>query len=70
MTDEHNSERPPYQMVRGLCPRDSIRWAVDVTVRTVGDAGAIGQAKRMRLSQLGNHTEQGASRTPPPTVDA
>ena len=38
--------------------------------RTVGDAGAVGQARRLRLARPGNHPTEGASRTPPPTVGA
>ena len=33
-------------MVRGRCPRDMIRWAVDVTVRNVRNAVAGGHAER------------------------
>ena len=54
-------------MVRGLRPRDRIRGVVNESGRTAGNAGKIGRAERMRLTQLGNHTAQGASRTPPPT---
>ena len=38
--------------------------------RTVGDAGAVGQAKPLRLTQPRHSSEHGASRTPPPTVGA
>ena len=38
--------------------------------RAVGNAGAVGQAGRMRLTHPGNHPTQGASGTPPPTVGA
>ena len=42
-------------MVRGLCPRDWMRGAVDVTVRAVVDAGAIGHAERPRQRCPGGH---------------
>ena len=35
-----------FEMVRGLCPRDRIRGAVDGCGRTVGNAGASGHAER------------------------
>ena len=38
--------------------------------RTVGDAGAVGQAKPLRLTQPRHSSEHGASRTPPPTGDS
>ena len=47
------------QMVRGRCPRDCIRWAVDIGRRTVGDVGAIGHAERMCLTYLGNPANAG-----------
>ena len=34
----------------------------------MGDAGAVGQAERMRLTKPGRCPEEGASRTPPPTA--
>ena len=49
----------PVTMVRGLCPRDCIRWGVDGTVRTVGDAGAVGHAERMRPTRPGGHANTG-----------
>ena len=55
-------------MVRGLCPRDWIRWVADARRTHRGDAGAVGHAERMRLTHPGNHPAQGASRTPPPTA--
>ena len=44
----------PYKMVRGLCPRDWMRWVVDGSGRTVGNAGAVGHAAQMRLAHPGN----------------
>ena len=38
--------------------------------RTVGDAGAVGQAKPLRLTQPRHSSEHGASRTPPLTGDS
>ena len=35
-------------MVRGLCPRDCIRWAVHGGGCAVGDAGAVGHTQRLR----------------------
>ena len=49
----------PVKMVRGLCPRDMMRWAVDGGGRTGGDAGAIGHAGRVRLTQAGGHANAG-----------
>ena len=46
-------------MVRGLRPRDCIRWVVDGGGRTVGDVGAVGHATRMRLTRPGCHTNAG-----------
>ena len=42
------------QKVRGLCPRYYIRWTVEVTVRTVGNTGAIGHAGHPRQRCPGN----------------
>ena len=42
------------QKVRGLCPRYYIRWTVEVTVRTVGNVGAIGHAGHPRQRCPGN----------------
>ena len=44
------------QKVRGLCPRYYIRWTVEVTVRTVGNVGAIGHAGHPRQRCPGNHS--------------
>ena len=49
----------PFEMVRGLCPRDFICWAVKGFGRTVVKAGAIGQAERMRLMRPGNPANAG-----------
>ena len=49
----------PYKMVRGLCPRDWMRWAVDVRRRAVGNVVKIGQAEQMRLTQPGGHANAG-----------
>ena len=54
-------------MVRGLRPRDWMRWVVDGGGRTVGDAGAVGHAERVRLTQPRRSHDRGASRTPPLT---
>ena len=51
--------RTPVKMVRGLCPRNFIRWAVDGGGRAIGNVGAIGQAGRMRLTRPGNHANAG-----------
>ena len=34
----------------------------------MGGAAKIGQAEHLRLTQLGSHPAEGASRTPPPTA--
>ena len=47
------------EMVRGLCPRDCIRWAVEGGGRTVSDVGAIGHAGRVRLTRPGSHANAG-----------
>ena len=47
------------EMVRGLCPRDCIRWAVEGGGRTVSDVGAIGHAGRVRLTRPGGHANAG-----------
>ena len=52
----------PFEKVRGLCPRDRIRWAADITVRTVGDAVAIGHAERPQPVNRGRHATQGRAR--------
>ena len=49
----------PYEMVRGLCPRDCIRWAVEGGGRTVGGAGAIGHATRLQQTHPGNPANAG-----------
>ena len=49
-------------MVRGLCPRDMIRVAVDVTRRTVSNAVAIGHAKRPQPVNRGGHATSGRAR--------
>ena len=46
-------------MVRGLRPRNCIRWAVNGGGRAVGNAGAIGHAERLRLTHPGNPTTTG-----------
>ncbi len=43
-------------MVRGLCPRDCIRWAADEGERAVGNVGAIGHAGHPRQHCPGGHT--------------
>ena len=47
---------PRLPMVRGLCPRDFIRWAENVTVRTASNVGATGHAQRLRLTRPGGHS--------------
>ena len=49
----------PYEMVRGRCPRDMIRGAVDGGERTVGNVGAIGHAERLHPTHPGGHTTAG-----------
>ena len=46
-------------MVRGLCPRNRIRWDVDRDGCTVVNTGAIGHAERVRLTRPGGHTTAG-----------
>ena len=41
-------------MVRGRCPRYCIRWVMDGGGYTVVNAGAVGQAERLRLTRPGN----------------
>ena len=47
---------PRLPMVRGLCPRDFIRWVVDGGGRDLGDVGAVGHAQRLRLTRPGGHS--------------
>ena len=47
------------QMVRGLCPRNRIRWAVDATSHTVSNSGAVGHAERVRLTRPGSNPTAG-----------
>ena len=54
----HGSAPPP-NMVRGLRPRNCIRWAVNGGGRAVGNAGAIGHAERLRLTHPGNPATTG-----------
>ena len=51
--------RMPVKMVRGLCPRDMICWAADITVRAVGNAVAGGHAKRPQPVNRGGHATSG-----------
>ena len=51
----------PYKMVRGLCPRDWIRYGRGA--RTAGNAGAIGQAGRVRLTRPAGRKGNGDGRT-------
>ena len=60
-------------MVRGLCPLDRIRGAVDGCGRTVGNAGASGHAERPQPVNRGRRATQwqvrrwgGAQNTTPP----
>ena len=46
-------------MVRGLRPRNRIRWAVDATVHIVGNAGASGHAQRPQPPRPGSHATAG-----------
>ena len=46
-------------MVRGLRPRNRIRWALDVGIRTVGDVGAIGHAERLQPTHPGGRANAG-----------
>ena len=46
-------------MVRGLCPRDMIRGAVDGGGCAVSNVGAIGHAKRLPPTHPGGHTTAG-----------
>ena len=59
------TSRPP--MVRGLCPRDCIRGAVDVGGRTVGNAGATRQALTGASNPPRQSRDHGAPRTVHPT---
>ena len=47
---------PRVPMERGLRPRYYIRWTVEVTVRTVGNTGAIGHASHPRQRCPSGHT--------------
>ena len=49
----------PYEMVRGRCPRDCIRRVVDEGGRTVGNAGTVGHAGRVRLTRPGSNPTAG-----------
>ena len=59
LKDELNSGRPPHKMVRGRCPRNRIRWAVDGGGCTMGDVGAIGHAKRQHPPHPGGYATAG-----------
>ena len=63
MTDDVGSTRQPTSapapMVRGLRPRDCIRWVVDVTGRAAENAVKIGHAERPRLTKPGNTATTG-----------
>ena len=49
----------PYEMVRGRCPRDWMRWVINEGGRAVGNVSKTGHAKRLRLPHPGSHATAG-----------
>ena len=55
----------PCEMVRGLRPRDCIRWAVDGGGRAVSNTGVIGHAGHPHLPHPGSHATRGVEDAAP-----
>ena len=54
-----NTSIRPHEMVRGLCPRNRIRWAVNRCGCTVGNVGKIGHAERVQQTHPGSNPTAG-----------